>query len=87
MQDVKKFLFDCIYVRTLWEVIEDIVKSKITYKNIVLGVDSTTDLPFKSYIIDFCAHAIYKEWLLHSLEGKTRSKTCNLYFCEKEIMS
>ena len=77
-QDIKHLLFDCAYVKTLWEVIEDIVEAKIMYKNIILGIDGTTNLPFKNYVIDFCAFAIYKEWLLHSLEGKTRPKTCNL---------
>ena len=85
VQDIKHLLFDCLYVKPLWQVIEDIVKTKITYTDILFCIDDTADSSFKNCIIDFCAYAIYKEWLIHSLESKIRSKTCNLYFFENEI--
>ena len=83
-QTAKHLLFDCIYVKPIWKVIESILHCNISYSDIFCGFHNDNSL-FSNYLCSMCAFVIYKEWLLCSLKSKKRPSICNLSFFENEI--
>ena len=84
VQTTKHLLFDCSYVRILWEIMELIVGSEIFYSDILCGFDTEKSL-FADYLCTICAFVIYKDFLLHSLNKRKRPFQCNLKYFENEI--
>ena len=84
VQTVKHLLYDCSYVKVLWEILESILNCKITYKEIFCGFHDGNCL-YANYMTTICAYIIYKDWLLHSLENNHRPKKCNLIYFQNEI--
>ena len=67
-QTIVHLLYDCYYVKPLWKVIDNVCKTKVTFKQI-LGLDELFDHSAVTTIICFL---IYKEWLLLSLKNRKK---------------
>lgn len=80
-QSIEHLLYSCTYVKPLWDIINDLLKVNITYKQI-LGLDKHFKYNFVTTIVSFL---IYKQWLLLSLENKKRCDGTLLSFLKSEI--
>jgi len=80
-QTIEHLLFECVYVKPLWTLVEGICNVTITYKT-VLGLDKCFKYNSLSSIICFL---IYKEWLISSLQKKTRNTAVRLSFFKSEL--
>jgi len=81
IQSIEHLLFDCIYVKPLWERVEQIYNVTIDY-NVILGIRSNHDI---NCIVTMMSYFIYKEWLLLSLENRSRRNCTNLNFYKCEL--
>ena len=81
VQSLEHFLFDCKYVKPLWNLLENVYNVKISFKSI-LGIDK----PFEyNSLVTIIAFLIYKEWLILSLENKKRSNDIMFAFFKEEL--
>ena len=67
-QSIKHILFECIYVKLLWEVVEKICDFRVTFK-IILG---TEECHSQDGILTPISFFVYKEWLLFPSVDKKR---------------
>ena len=67
-QTIEHLLFSCNYVRPLWRVVQSVFDIIISFESI-LGVDNTCDY---DNIVTLVSFLIYKQWLVLSLENKSR---------------
>ena len=80
-QSLEHLLFECIYVKPLWNLLENVCNVKINFK-IILGINRS----FKyNSLVTIIAFLIYKEWLILSLENKKRRKNIMFSFFKKEL--
>ena len=84
VQTVQHLLFECTYVKPLWEVAEMILNTNISFSDVLCG-DHCENYLFGNYICTIFAFVIYKDYLLHSLENKKRPTSCTLKYFENEI--
>ena len=68
-------LFSCDYVRPLWRVVQSVFDIIISFESI-LGVDN---------IVTLVSFLIYKEWLVLSLENKSRRSINTLQYFRNEL--
>ena len=80
-QTIKHLLWDCCYVKSLWKIVEEVCGIEISFGK-VLG---TEDCNGYDHVLTLISFLIYKEWLLLSLEGKTRQRNISLEFYNHEI--
>ena len=80
-QTIKHLLWDCLYVKPLWEIVGDVCGFEISFDRIL----GTEDCNGYDYVLTLISFLIYKEWLLLSLEGKNRQRRINLQFYKNEI--
>ena len=80
-QTIDHLLFNCIYVRPLWRIIERKFGVNIYFEQI-LGLDPSFEYDEIATIISFL---IYKEWLLSSLESKHRSTNLDKIYYKSEL--
>ena len=67
-QTIKRLLFECIYVKPLWEIVEDICDFEITFDKIL----GTEECDNQDRILTLSSFLVYKEWLLFPLADKER---------------
>ena len=80
-QTLEHLLYDCRYVRPIWQCVEVIFDTVISYRRL-LGVDEDFDHDNIATILCFL---IYKEWLLLSLENKERNNVATLEYFKAEL--
>ena len=80
-QTIEHLLWDCCYVKSLWKIVEHVCGIEISFGK-VLGTDGFIGY---DHVLTLISFLIYKEWLLLSLEGKTRQRNSNLEFYQNEI--
>ena len=80
IQSQEHLLFNCIYVRPLWKLISNVYDTDIDY-NKILGVNNCCI----NLIVTLISFLIYKEWLLLSLEFKSRQEHINFFFYKNEL--
>lgn len=80
-QTIEHLLYDCIYVKPLWYLVEEICNETITFQKII-GVDK--DFHHNNIVTLIC-FLIYKEWLLLSLQDKGRNRNLQLLFFKFEL--
>ena len=85
VQTAKHLLFDCSYVKPLWEVMESILGVTIEYSDIICGFHQDKCI-FANYLSNICAYTIYKDYLIHSFDKERRPVQCNLHYFENEII-
>ena len=81
VQTIAHLLFYCPYVKPIWGKISQAFD---------IQVDIETILGFKdeciyNSVFTLTSYIIYKEWLLLSLENKTRNQACNLKMVKSEL--
>jgi hypothetical protein len=79
-QTIEHLLFDCVYVKPLWSLVENVCSETISFKKIV-GVDKC--FHHNNFVLCFL---IYKEWVLLSFQRKHRNKT-HYFYCKPQTGS
>ena len=80
-QTIKHLLFDCVYLQPLWRKIDSALNTRVTF-DLILGADTT----FKyNEVLTLITFLIYKEWLLLSLENKSRNNNISFNFYKMEL--
>ncbi len=80
-QSIEHLLFSCRRATYLWNLVNDVYNMSVVFKDIVCGVE---DLQYR-YIITLLAFLLYKEWLLSSLENRTRCTNFPYHFYIREL--
>lgn len=80
-QTIKHLLFGCCYVKPLWQLIEDFSGQCVSFP-IVLGAD--TDFKYNR-LCTLIAFLIYKEWVILSIEDKSRTSPLSLAHFRSEL--
>ena len=80
-QTIEHLLFSCCYVKPLWRVVQSVFDITISFESI-LGIDNNSDC---DNIITLVSFLIYKQWLILSLENKSRSNATTLEYFKDEL--
>ena len=80
-QTIEHLLFDCIYVKPLWCLVEDVCIDTITFKKLI-GVDKCF---YHNNFVSIICFLIYKEWVLLSLQRKHRNRSIALPLYKHEL--
>ena len=80
-QTLEHLLFDCHYVKPLWRVVESLCDIQVSF-HVILGVHGSSDY---DNLITLVSFLIYKEWLVLSLENKSRSSSIVLQYFKEEL--
>ncbi len=80
-QTIEHLLLNCRYVKPLWDVVENLFNLDVTFEKIL----GTLDCCQQDHILTMISFLIYKEWLLYSLDNKSRSNKINLSFYKEEL--
>ena len=81
VQTIEHLLYSCCYVSPLWRIVNNVFGSNVNYYQI-LGLEENFEY---NKIITIVCFLIYKQWLLLSLEGKSRSSTIALDWFKYEL--
>ena len=81
VQTIEHLLYSCCYVSPLWRIVNNVFGSNVNYYQI-LGLDENLEY---NAIITIVCFLIYKQWLLLSLEGKSRSSAIALDWFKYEL--
>ena len=73
-QQTIKHLWDCLFVKPLWEIVVDVCGFEISFDRIL----GTGDCNGYDHVLTLISFLTYKEWLLLSLEGKKNNKVLNI---------
>ena len=82
-QNIKHLLYDCVYIKPVWEKVTDIFNVDMSF-SVILGEDSKC--PYNN-VISVVGFLIYKCWLLASLEGKDRNHSSILLDIKSELLT
>ena len=80
-QTIQHLLFDCRYVKPLWNIVNAVFGIQITYRQI-LGTDQ--NFHYNS-IVTLVSFLIYKEWLVHSMDGEKRHVMVQFNYFKNEL--
>ena len=80
-QTIKHLLFECIYVKPLWEIVEEICDFEITFDKIL----GTEECHSQDRIVTLISFLVYKQWLLFSLADKKRYNNIMLDVYKNEL--
>ena len=80
-QTIQHLLFDCRYVKPLWNIVNATFGIQVTYEQI-LGIDQNFHYNSITTLICFL---IYKEWLVHSIDGKNRYSNIQFNYFKNEL--
>ena len=69
VQSVNHLIYECPYVKHIWNIIEMSLGIHIDFKLLLIGIDKNSHLNELLSIIVYC---IYKEWLHQSFENHYR---------------
>ena len=82
-QTIEHLIFDCIYVKPIWQLVKDVFTIPVSFGNIVCP---TKNMCSKNrIIITLISFLIYKEWLKASLDKRNREKKCDLDYFTHEL--
>ena len=81
MQTIEHLLYSCCYVSPLWRIVNNVFGSNVNYYQI-LGLDENFEY---NAIITIVCFLISKQWLLLSLECKSRSSAIALDWFKYEL--
>ncbi len=91
-QCINHLLYECWYSDMIWKYVSAKLNVKIELKNVLLGDSVTTEM---NVALSLICYIIYKDWLVQSLENKSRIKDNilnrfkneirNWYFIYKEL--
>ena len=81
IQTIEHLLYNCSYVKPLWNVVDFVFDTKVNFVQI-LGLD---ELFVHGSVTTLICFLIYKEWLLLSLENSKRNPLICLDYFKNEI--
>ena len=81
-QSIEHLLYNCVYVKPLWQVVDKVFQLNINFGQI-LGIDTHFNHHPITTIVCFL---IYKQWLLLSLENKHRAQNSLLPYVKAEML-
>lgn len=81
IQTIKHLLFDCTYVKPVWNIVNNQLALDISYQQI-LGLDKSFD---HNAIVTIICFIIYKEWLVLSFQNKARSHATSMTYFKNEL--
>jgi hypothetical protein len=80
---VKHMLFECERVLEIWQHIGEVIRCKIDWKKIVIGIKGENNISLcYNIMISSVAYAIYTQWIKH-INGQTSFQIVNLFECCK----
>ena len=82
-QTIEHLLFNCYYVKPLWRVVESLCNIRVSFE-VILGVHDSNDYDNLMTVVSFL---IYKEWLILSLDNKSRSRNIVLQHFKEELLT
>ena len=82
-QTIEHLLFKCYYVKPLWRVEESLCNIRVSFE-VILGVHDSNDYDNLMTVVSFL---IYKEWLILSLDNKSRSRNMVLQHFKEELLT
>ena len=63
IETVKHVYYECIFVQRIWRIFEVFLHTKITWKNIVLGIrGNNLNVIFRNLLYTIVMYALYKNW-------------------------
>jgi hypothetical protein len=80
-QTIRHLLFLCARAKTMWKIFEHVYRMNIDYRDIVCGINDKD----VHYVITIIAFLLYKEWLLESLNNKSREQSFPIHFFISEL--
>ena len=80
-QTIEHLLFTCTYVTHIWRIVDSVFDINVSFETI-LGVDDFCEYDNNVTIVCFL---IYKEWLVLSLENKSRENSIMLQYLKDEL--
>ena len=87
-QTTKHLLYECPRVASIWDLVSDILKVKITYKHIVIGNLEENDFIYnRNLLITYISYSIYKHWIQSQNKKINFNTDCILKFIKKDIFS
>ena len=82
-QTIEHLLFKCYYVKPLWRVVESLCNIRVSFE-VILGVHDSNDYDNLMTVVSFL---IYKEWLILSLDNKSKSRNMVLQHFKEELLT
>ena len=82
-QTIEHLLYDCVYVKPLWCLVDEVCIDNITFKKILELTSVFTIITLYQYL----AFLIYKEWVLLSLQRKHRQGSIELSLYRYELQT
>ena len=64
VQTIGHLLFECVFVKKIWKLVEKMLDCKIANEDILCGFENNL---FANYISNISAFVIYKYWLLYCI--------------------
>ena len=80
-QNIEHLLFACVYVKPLWQKVEQTFDVRVNFDTIV-GIHNDV---CPDFLITLLSFLIYKEWLIHSLDNQCRSNNIIFDFYKQEL--
>ena len=81
IQSIEHLIYSCSYVKQLWHSVSTLLGSVVDFRTII-GCKRRIN---NEYILTLVSFLIYKDWLLLSLENKSRNKYINLKYIKQEL--
>ena len=82
-QTIEHLIFDCIYVKPIWQLVKDVFTIPVSFGNIVCPTKNMCSK--NGIIITLISFLKYKEWLKASLDKRNREKKCDLDYFTHEL--
>ena len=83
IETIEHLLYECEYVKHIWQKIMELLDVEITLRDIILGSNLSDK---HNFIVSVVVYLIYKEWVNLSLDTKVRQKVPNLLRYINELM-
>ena len=81
IQTIEHLLFQCRYVKPIWNIVDKVFDSNVTFMQI-LGLDSGFQY---NRIVTLTSFLIYKQWLQYSFENKARNNVMSMLYLKNEL--
>ena len=69
VQTIGHLLFECVFVKEIWELVERMLRCKIVYDYIFCGFQNNL---FSNYVSNIAAFTTYKDWVLQTIKSEER---------------
>jgi len=78
-ESVSHLIFACYYAKNIWNIVQQALNMSITHDMVIFGTDLSLSI---NTVLSLITYLIYKDWLVCSLEKKSRKQ----YPCYKTLL-